>query len=61
VIATFIVTGRPVDPEESPATAGAAKRRDRAKHYGGLEEMGYLHQPHASAGRVPTDKAIDFM
>src|SRR5215510_489623 len=22
-----------------------------------LEEMGYLAQPHASAGRVPTDKA----
>lgn len=25
-----------------------------------LEEMGYLHQPHASAGRVPTDKAYRF-
>jgi heat-inducible transcriptional repressor len=23
-----------------------------------LEEMGYLHQPHTSAGRVPTDKAF---
>jgi len=25
-----------------------------------LEEMGYLQQPHASAGRVPTDKAYRF-
>ena len=25
-----------------------------------LEEMGYLRQPHASAGRVPTDKAYRF-
>ena len=25
-----------------------------------LEEMGYLHQPHTSAGRVPTDKAYRF-
>ena len=25
-----------------------------------LEEMGYLHQPHASAGRIPTDKAYRF-
>jgi heat-inducible transcriptional repressor len=25
-----------------------------------LEEMGYLSQPHASAGRVPTDKAYRF-
>src|SRR3954466_12459688 len=23
-----------------------------------LEESGYLHQPHTSAGRVPTDKAL---
>src|SRR5690242_11133907 len=25
-----------------------------------LEEMGYLNQPHTSAGRVPTDKAYRF-
>jgi heat-inducible transcriptional repressor len=25
-----------------------------------LEEMGYLHQPHTSAGRVPTDKGYRF-
>ena len=25
-----------------------------------LEEMGYLHQPHVSAGRIPTDKGYRF-
>ena len=25
-----------------------------------LEEMGYLSQPHTSAGRVPTDKGLRF-
>ena len=25
-----------------------------------LEEMGYLHQPHISAGRIPTDKGYRF-
>lgn len=26
----------------------------------GLEEMGYLHQPHTSAGRIPTDEGYRF-
>ena len=25
-----------------------------------LERMGYIHQPHTSAGRVPTDKGYRF-
>jgi len=61
VIATFTVTGKPVGSRTiarhsleqlSPATV----RNIMAD----LEEMGYLHQPHASAGRVPTDKAYRF-
>ena len=61
IIANFIVTGRPVGSRRiarqsreqlSPATV----RNIMAD----LEEMGYLHQPHASAGRVPTDKAYRF-
>ncbi|MHB8512160.1 MAG: heat-inducible transcriptional repressor HrcA [Actinomycetota bacterium] len=36
----------------SPATV----RNDMAK----LEELGYLHQPHTSAGRIPTDLAYRF-
>jgi heat-inducible transcriptional repressor len=61
IIATFIVTGKPVGSRKiarnsreqlSPATV----RNIMAD----LEEMGYLRQPHASAGRVPTDKAYRF-
>jgi heat-inducible transcriptional repressor len=61
VIATFIITGKPVGSRRvarqsreqlSPATV----RNIMAD----LEERGYLHQPHASAGRVPTDKAYRF-
>ena len=61
VIATFIITGKPVGSRSiarhsreqlSPATVRSIMAD--------LEEMGYLHQPHASAGRVPTDKAYRF-
>src|SRR5712664_2526693 len=52
------------------ATGDAVGSRTLAKKYGldlspasirnvlsDLEEAGYLHQPHTSAGRIPTDKA----
>src|SRR5437867_8869815 len=39
-------------PTRSPATIRNAMAD--------LEEMGYLAQPHTSAGRVPTDKAYRF-
>ena len=61
VIATFIVTGRPVGSRRiarhSREQLSAATVRNIMAD---LEEMGYLHQPHASAGRVPTDKAYRF-
>ncbi len=56
-ISTFVATGKPVGSRRlakhsreqlSPATV----RNIMAD----LEEMGYLKQPHPSAGRVPTDK-----
>jgi len=59
VVEGFVRTGRPVSSgavcqtrrvEASPATL----RNIMAK----LEEMGYLSQPHTSAGRVPTDKGL---
>lgn len=60
-IATFIVTGRPVGSRRiarhSREQLSAATVRNIMAD---LEEMGYLHQPHASAGRVPTDKAYRF-
>jgi heat-inducible transcriptional repressor len=61
VIATFIVTGRPVGSRRiarhSREQLSAATVRNIMAD---LEEMGYLRQPHASAGRVPTDKAYRF-
>ena len=57
VISTFIVTGRPVGSraisrKSLEHLSSATVRNIMAD----LEEMGYLRQPHPSAGRVPTDK-----
>jgi heat-inducible transcriptional repressor len=61
IIFEYIVTAEPVGSRQvakkyalglSPATI----RNTMAD----LEEMGYLAQPHTSAGRVPTDKAYRF-
>ena len=61
VIPEYVETGEPVGSRAlarrhvrglSPATIRNAMAD--------LEEMGYLTQPHTSAGRVPTDKAYRF-
>jgi heat-inducible transcriptional repressor len=55
----FINTAAPVGSQQilshySLGVKGATIRNMMAE----LEEAGYLHQPHTSAGRVPTDKAF---
>jgi heat-inducible transcriptional repressor len=65
-ISTFVVTGRPVGSRtiarRSHEHLSAATVRNIMAD---LEGMGYLRQPHPSAGRVPTDKAyrlyVDYM
>jgi len=61
IIATFIMTGKPVGSRriarQSREQLSAATVRNIMAD---LEELGYLHQPHASAGRIPTDKAYRF-
>jgi heat-inducible transcriptional repressor len=61
IVENFLKLGKPVSSglivqkrilSDSPATI----RNIMAK----LEEMGYLLQPHTSAGRVPTDKGLRF-
>jgi heat-inducible transcriptional repressor len=61
IIDDYIMTAEPIGSRTiakknnmgiSPATI----RNEMAD----LEEMGYLRQPHASAGRIPTDKAYRF-
>jgi heat-inducible transcriptional repressor len=65
-ISTFVATGKPVGSRtvarRSHEHLSAATVRNIMAD---LEEMGYLRQPHPSAGRVPTDKAyrlyVDYM
>ena len=61
VISTFVSTRKPVGSRKiarhSREHLSAATVRNIMAD---LEEMGYLKQPHASAGRVPTDKAYRF-
>jgi len=56
-ISTYIATGKPVGSRKiarrSREHLSAATVRNIMAD---LEEMGYLRQPHTSAGRVPTDK-----
>lgn len=57
-ISTFVSTGKPVGSRtiarRSHEHLSAATIRNIMAD---LEEMGYLRQPHSSAGRIPTDKA----
>ena len=61
VVETYLKAGRPISSgllsqkrvvADSPATI----RNIMVK----LEEQGYLSQPHASSGRIPTDKGLRF-
>jgi len=61
VISTHIITGKPVGSRSvarysSEGLSPATVRNIMAD----LEEMGYLYQPHPSAGRIPTDEAYRF-
>lgn len=61
IVHTHIVTGSPVSSstvarKHKGPISSATVRHEMAS----LEESGYLHQPHTSAGRVPTAKAYEF-
>jgi heat-inducible transcriptional repressor len=61
VVSTHILTGKPVGSRNVARhtrehLSAATVRNIMAD----LEKMGYLNQPHASAGRIPTDKAYRF-
>jgi heat-inducible transcriptional repressor len=57
LVREYIETGEPVSSQvlarESGLHVSSATVRSVLAH---LEEFGYLHQPHTSAGRVPTDR-----
>jgi heat-inducible transcriptional repressor len=61
VVEEYIETAQPVGSGQGPPAPGvnvssATVRNDMAT----LEHDGFLHQPHTSAGRVPTDKGYRF-
>lgn len=61
VVAQYIVSGEPVGSRTVAKTSGlnlsAATIRNLMLD---LEEAGYLHQPHTSAGRIPTPKGFRY-
>jgi len=61
VVEEYMATARPVGSglvtEQTELKVSSATVR---KELGALEEEGFLHQPHTSAGRVPTDKGYRY-
>src|SRR6476469_4236976 len=58
-ITEFVATGEPVGSRTISKRGGIELSPASIRNVlSDLEEMGYLHQPHTSAGRVPTDKAF---
>src|SRR5712691_1878883 len=54
IVAAYIETGEPIASRSIARRRGASVRNIMAD----LDEEGYLHQPHPSAGRIPTEKAF---
>ncbi len=57
-ITEFVETGEPVGSRTLSKRGIALSAASIRNVLADLEELGYLHQPHTSAGRVPTDKAF---
>jgi heat-inducible transcriptional repressor len=57
----YVATARPAGSEAiAERLGGRASSATIRNEMGALEEAGYLHQPHTSAGRVPTDLGYRF-
>lgn len=61
IVEDFLRTGKPVSSASvvrnaTISVSSATVRNIMVK----LEELGYLHKPHPSAGRIPTDKGLRF-
>ncbi len=61
VVEEYVATAQPVGSsrvaEKAAVNVSSATVRNELGH---LESEGYLHQPHTSAGRIPTDKGYRF-
>ena len=61
VVEEYIHTAQPVGSGHVVASSGLAVSAATIRNeMGALEREGYLHQPHTSAGRVPTEKGYRF-
>jgi heat-inducible transcriptional repressor len=58
-VTEFVATGQPVGSRTLSKKVGIDLSPASIRNVlSDLEELGYLHQPHTSAGRVPTDRAF---
>src|ERR1700755_3569817 len=58
-VSEYVATGEPVGSRTLPKKSGLDLSPASIRNVlSDLEESGYLRQPHASAGRVPTDRAF---
>src|SRR5438105_13352101 len=57
-ITEFVATGEPVGSRTLSKKGIGLSPASIRNVLADLEDLGYLHQPHTSAGRVPTDKAF---
>src|ERR1700754_2062228 len=57
-ITEFVATGEPVGSRTLSKRGIELSPASIRNVLSDLEELGYLHQPHTSAGRIPTDRAF---
>src|SRR6187431_2783142 len=61
LVREYITTGEPVPSSRLASAAGLGVSSATVRSIlAQLEEDGFLHQPHTSAGRVPTDRGYRF-
>jgi len=61
IVREYIETGDPVSSEKVSRSVDFSISPATVRNYmAELSEMGYLVQPHASSGRVPTSKGFRF-
>ena len=61
LVSEYIETAEPVGSARLAECAGLGLSSATVRHVlGALEALGYVHQPHTSAGRIPTDRAYRF-
>ena len=60
LIGTYVTTGEPVGSRTVSKMGLGLSAATIRNSMSDLEEKGYLHQPHTSAGRVPSDKGYRY-